>query len=85
MALWKNNLSPIVTQNSLIGMFEMSKSKKNFWLAPLARRESNLNCIYMLSRNVRIYFQTAPPLVYYHNDDYPIYIWIHLFISLFHN
>ena len=28
MALWKNNLSPIVTQNSLIGMFEMSKSKK---------------------------------------------------------
>ena len=31
LAQWhceKNNLSPIVTQNSLIGMFEMSKSKK---------------------------------------------------------
>ena len=30
LAQWhceKNNLSPIVTQNSLIGMFEMSKSK----------------------------------------------------------
>ena len=25
----KNNLSPIVTQNSHIGIFEMSKSKKN--------------------------------------------------------
>ena len=31
LAQWpceKNNLSPIVTQNSLIGMFEMSKSQK---------------------------------------------------------
>ena len=28
MELWKNNLSPIVTQNSHTGMFEMSKSKK---------------------------------------------------------
>ena len=28
MALWKNNPSPIVTQNSFIGMFEMSKPQK---------------------------------------------------------
>ena len=63
LAQWyceKNNLSPIVTQNSLTGMFEMSKSKKIFWLAPLAIRISNSN---LLARNVRIYFQTASPLV----------------------
>ena len=32
-----------------------------------------LNCIYMLARNVRFYFQTASHL-YYHNDDYPLYM-----------
>ena len=45
LAQWhceKNNMSSIVIQNSLIGMFEMSKSQKIFGLAQLARRILNL-------------------------------------------